>query len=211
VGGERFRAWVTNPDTVKDLIALRAGTSTATIPNGRLLPGPGRAGHNKPWHWHLDPKHIQMAEVTTEVCDGAPSYVEAHLNDFLAATGRYCPWSATLVALKLLPGATKPPAAPSHLRISGVTPGAGSAKQTTVTLRWDDNAHNETGFRIRAVFSRLYGGTDSGTTTVSANTVRTRFTFIAGGFNPVRKACFTVAAFNGGGESPPSNKACTQF
>ena len=48
VEGERFRVWTTNPQTIHDLHELRRGTSTASIPNGRILRGPGRARHNAP-------------------------------------------------------------------------------------------------------------------------------------------------------------------
>ncbi len=41
-----------------------------------------------------------MAEVTIELCDGTPSYVEAHLDEWIEQVGRYCPWSARLVALE---------------------------------------------------------------------------------------------------------------
>jgi hypothetical protein len=53
VGGERFRVWTTNPQTIHDLHELQQGTSTANIPNGRILRGPGRARHYAPYHWHL--------------------------------------------------------------------------------------------------------------------------------------------------------------
>lgn len=41
-----------------------------------------------------------MAEVTIELCDGTPSYLEARLDDWIAAVGYFCPWSARLVAVK---------------------------------------------------------------------------------------------------------------
>src|SRR4051795_4894476 len=47
VAGERFRLWVTNPQTVIQLISLRDGTSEAHIPNGRILRGRGYRGYNK--------------------------------------------------------------------------------------------------------------------------------------------------------------------
>ena len=40
VGGERFRAWTTNPQSIHDLHRLGQGTSTVSIPNGRVLRGP---------------------------------------------------------------------------------------------------------------------------------------------------------------------------
>jgi len=100
VEGERFRVWTTNPQTIHDLHELQQGTSTANIPNGRILRGPGRASHNAPYHWHLDPQDITMAEVAIEVCDGLPSYVEENVDEFVERVGRYCPWAATLVELR---------------------------------------------------------------------------------------------------------------
>jgi hypothetical protein len=41
-----------------------------------------------------------MAEVTIELCDGVPSYAEAHLDDRIATVGYFCPWSAELVDLR---------------------------------------------------------------------------------------------------------------
>ncbi len=100
VVGERFRVWVTNRQTIRDLYALQQGQSTASIPSGRILRGPGRARHNAPYHWHLDPWDIEMAEVAIEVCDATPSYVEENVDEFVENVGRYCPWSAKLVELQ---------------------------------------------------------------------------------------------------------------
>jgi hypothetical protein len=102
VNGEQFQAWVTNSQTVQQILDLAAGASTANIPNGRILRGPGPAAYNAPWSWHLDPEDIEMTEMTTEVCDGMPSYVEEHLDEFVDTIGRYCPWSARLVDVQVL-------------------------------------------------------------------------------------------------------------
>jgi hypothetical protein len=64
------------------------------FPIGPLRRGDG--GFNRPWSWHLDPDRVRMAEAAIEVCDGVPSYVEAHLDEFLDLG--YCPWSARVVA-----------------------------------------------------------------------------------------------------------------
>ncbi len=45
VSGELFNVWVTNARTIQQLIELDEGTSTATIPNGRILRGPGQGAH----------------------------------------------------------------------------------------------------------------------------------------------------------------------
>ena len=98
--GSTFRAFVTNSTAIEDLFRLHRGESTANIPNGILRPGPGAARHNAPWSWHLDPEDVQMAEVTIEVCSGRPAFVEEDLDHWLNGVGRYCPWSAKLVALE---------------------------------------------------------------------------------------------------------------
>ena len=100
MSGERFQVWVKNPQPIRDLYRLKKGLSTASIPNGRILRGPGRAAHNVPYGWHLDPQDISMADFKTEVCDARPSYVEENVGEFVNNVGRYCPWSARLVKLR---------------------------------------------------------------------------------------------------------------
>jgi len=100
------------------------------------------------------------------------------------------------------------PYAPSNLIITGVSKAATSAEPTTVGLQWRDNASNETGFRIQATFTRMYGGSDTQSWNVGPNVTNAKVTFTAGGINPITKACFTVTAFNGQGSSPPSNEVC---
>lgn len=100
VSGEEFHVWTDDGAAVQQLLDVEAGRSQATIPNGRLLEGPGRGEHNAPWSWHLDPQDLTMAEVTAEVCDGRPSFVESDLEYWLNEVGRFCPWSAELVELQ---------------------------------------------------------------------------------------------------------------
>lgn len=109
VAGEQFRVWVTNPQTIQQILDLAAGNSLANIPNGRIVRGPGEADHNLPWSWHLDAEEIEMAEMTIEVCDGTPSYVEEHVDEFADTVGRYCPWSARLVSVDVLLEEQSPP------------------------------------------------------------------------------------------------------
>jgi hypothetical protein len=91
---------VTNEETIEQLFDLWEGTSSASIPNGRILRGPGQASHNQPWSWHLDPEQIEMAEVTIELCDGVPSLVEEEVDYWVDTVGYYCPWSAELIDLQ---------------------------------------------------------------------------------------------------------------
>lgn len=99
VGSENFRVWIRNERTIEQVFALQRGASTARIPNGRLRAGAGQGGHNTPYTWHLDPDEIEMAAATIEICDGAPSYVEAHRDEFMAQVTRYCPWGARLTSV----------------------------------------------------------------------------------------------------------------
>lgn len=100
VRSERFHVWTRDPETIQQLEALEEGDSGANIPNGELRRGPGPGEFNAPWSWHMDPESVEMAEVTTEVCDGTPSFVESEVDYFVDEVGRYCPWSAELVGLQ---------------------------------------------------------------------------------------------------------------
>ncbi len=98
VSGQTFRVWVTNPATAAAILALRDGEAEASIPNGVIRRGAGAARHNAPWGWHLDPEDVEMADLTVEVCDGSPSYVQEELDEYLRV-GRYCPWGARLISV----------------------------------------------------------------------------------------------------------------
>lgn len=100
VTGETFQVWVTNEATIEQLFAMQRGESMANIPNGPIHRSPGQGDHNAPWNWHLDPELTHMAEVTIELCDGAPSFVEANVDYFVDEVGQYCPWAAELLALE---------------------------------------------------------------------------------------------------------------
>jgi hypothetical protein len=96
--GEKCSIFITNEETIAQVLALERGESTASIPSGRLLRG--AVPYNQPWSWHIDSEDIHMAEVTIEVCDGKPSMVEADLDYWVDTVRRFCPWSATLAAVE---------------------------------------------------------------------------------------------------------------
>ncbi|MEJ2709483.1 MAG: hypothetical protein P8074_17870 [Anaerolineales bacterium] len=99
VQNERFRIWVTNPETIRQLQALEAGNSEAKVPNGKLLSGPGQGDHNAPWRWHLDPQDIKMTVTSEKDCDVAPTTIEEDLDEYIKKVGRYCPSGAELLIL----------------------------------------------------------------------------------------------------------------
>src|SRR5687768_1130060 len=77
---ERFRVGVNDPAQVDSFAARLASGFEGNI-SGTLVAGPG--GVNAPWGWHLDPGSVHVADVTAEVCDGRPSFVEAELDYWL--------------------------------------------------------------------------------------------------------------------------------
>lgn len=90
VSGERFVLRTTDPATIRYADDNRLGRNSR-FPLGPLREGDG--GFNAPWTWHLDPEETRFVEVAIELCDGRPSYVEAHQDDYAT----YCPWGARVV------------------------------------------------------------------------------------------------------------------
>ena len=90
VGSETFVMRATDSETIR-LAQEAADGRNQRFPIGPLLRGDG--GFNAPWSWHFDPDAVRMTELAIELCDGRPSYVEAHLSDFPT----YCPWGARVV------------------------------------------------------------------------------------------------------------------
>jgi hypothetical protein len=92
---ERFNVFVTNEETIQQILDLQAGIGTETIPNGPVRRGPGEAQHNEPYTWHLDPEETVLTEFSDPVCDGPPTFIEERLDDFDGQI--YCPGSSRLV------------------------------------------------------------------------------------------------------------------
>lgn len=92
VGNERFTMQVTDATTIQ-LATENFQGKNQKFPSGRIALGNG--GFNSPWSWHFIPETVRMVDVSIEVCDGLPSYVNSHLNDFLAVG--YCPWSGKVI------------------------------------------------------------------------------------------------------------------
>jgi hypothetical protein len=91
VEGERFTIRTSDADTIR-LADENLQGRNRMFPMGTLRSGHG--GFNAPWTWHLDPASVRFVEIAIEVCDGRPSYVEAHQPEFPT----YCPWGARVVA-----------------------------------------------------------------------------------------------------------------
>jgi hypothetical protein len=53
---------------------LLDGKEAPSIPVGNIMRDDPSI--NEPWSWHIDPASVEFADMTTEVCDGLPEYVE---------------------------------------------------------------------------------------------------------------------------------------
>jgi len=90
---QTYRIELTNPEVLEVAQLLLAGEIDHKIPNGRIVRDD--PGVNAPWSWHIDPQSLEWADMTTEVCDGLPEYVE----DGTLTSDWYCPWSAEVIAI----------------------------------------------------------------------------------------------------------------
>ncbi len=93
-GNDTFVMFVTDEASIR-LATENFQRKNKMFPSGRIETGHG--GYNWPWNWHFIPQSVRMVEVSIEVCDGAPSYVEKHVNDFVAVG--YCPWNARVIKI----------------------------------------------------------------------------------------------------------------
>jgi hypothetical protein len=60
--------------------------------NGALAYGNG--GYNRPWSWHIVPDGWMLAEMSIELCDGIPQFVESDLQYWVETVRSYCCWSS---------------------------------------------------------------------------------------------------------------------
>ena len=99
VAGETFRTYLRqSSDIGRVRQAIREGRS-AGIPIGRVVRG---ERENRGHRWHL--ANVRLADVTIELCDGRPSYVDRKLGYWADVVGQFCPWSAVPVRLRWVSG-----------------------------------------------------------------------------------------------------------
>lgn len=90
---ENFVAWTSDPFVIslaEQQLQLPPEERFLHI-NGSIAAGDG--GHNQPWSWHFVPDEWSLAEISIEICDGTPSWVESDLEYWLTL-GQFCPWSS---------------------------------------------------------------------------------------------------------------------
>lgn len=63
--------------------------------SGPIAKGDGH--ENAPWHWHFVHDRWELVQVSVEVCDANPKYVDQNLDHWLETVGRYCPWASRVL------------------------------------------------------------------------------------------------------------------
>lgn len=94
--GSTFRAVLEQPADIAAVEAALAGDGDAGIPNGNLAYGD--SGVNAPHGWHM--VDTMLADITIELCDGTASMVDDDIEYWVETVGRFCPWSATVIAVE---------------------------------------------------------------------------------------------------------------
>jgi len=94
--GSRFKVLLTDPADLRLVAAQADGKDVPNIPNGRIV---HETGANTGWSWSIDPADFDFVDVTDGSCDGTPQEIE----DGTFGGKRFCPWSATVVAVEPTP------------------------------------------------------------------------------------------------------------
>ncbi len=94
VEDEQYRILLTDADDIAVAQRLLAGEEAPSIPNGLIVRGD--PGVNTGYSWHIDPASVEFADMTIELCDGLPSFVE----DGTLEGDRFCPWGARVVDIQ---------------------------------------------------------------------------------------------------------------
>jgi hypothetical protein len=94
-GDEEYRVLLTDPGDIATAEELAAGERDPLIPVGTVV-RTDDGGVNTGYGWHIDPASFEWAEITMELCDGRPSYVE----DGTLSGDIFCPWSAEVVSVE---------------------------------------------------------------------------------------------------------------
>lgn len=94
--GKTWKQRLTQPDDIEIAWKHARGEEAPSIPNGKIV----RTGPdvNVGWSWHLDPNDFEWADMSIELCDGLPDYVE----DLTLTSDRYCSWHADVVSVEEL-------------------------------------------------------------------------------------------------------------
>ena len=94
-----FRAWTKNTEVIQSIeeeLAKPFEARTKHI-NGPIKRLPVDCDTNQEWSWYFVPDEWVMAEISIELCDGNPQYVEENLDEYVGVVGHYCPWGSKVI------------------------------------------------------------------------------------------------------------------
>ncbi|UCD17092.1 MAG: dockerin type I repeat-containing protein [Candidatus Zixiibacteriota bacterium] len=99
---ENFIAATSDTDVIARIEAQLALPENERYLHIHGLIDTGNAGYNYDWSWHFTENLWDIVEISIEICDGSPSYVEANLWYWLTYVEYFCPWSSYV--LQEVPG-----------------------------------------------------------------------------------------------------------
>lgn len=92
-----FQAWTSDTMVINQVLKqleLPRNERNLHI-NGKILANPGKCNYNQNWSWYFDPNEWVLAELSIELCDGDPQYVEENVAEYIRIGG-YCPWGSVV-------------------------------------------------------------------------------------------------------------------
>lgn len=97
VHGETLNIWSTNDEFIARARTLVGNTEFHPTPVFNVM----RRGFDSCTgrQWSVNPEDMHFNDLTTEVCDAMPSYIDDNLEDWLVAPAQYCPWGPRVIAV----------------------------------------------------------------------------------------------------------------
>ena len=97
--GDTFLAWTSDSLVIAQVeaqLALPQADRGQHI-NGVILRLPEGCEVNQQWSWYFAPDSWSLSEISIELCDGNPQYVEENISEYVDNVGLYCPWSSIVL------------------------------------------------------------------------------------------------------------------
>lgn len=84
--------WITDDSFIDEAILIRDGQSARIPIFDKVVEG---TGCDAQWSWHVDASNTSWADMSIEVCDATPLYIENNKESWITSPGNWCPWSVT--------------------------------------------------------------------------------------------------------------------
>jgi len=93
--GERFTMLIVDQQAINDALGNMNGLNNM---HPMEVIDFGDGGFNQPGGWHYKPETVMMTEISTEVCDAEPHFVQENLDYWVNTVKYYCPWAAKIIS-----------------------------------------------------------------------------------------------------------------